>query len=116
MSRLIFVVAALGLVSACALAQPRLVTRPLDVPDAPAVAFAKALQATKAVHGAIERQEPTLGLIDARINQKVTLHIAIQPRGAGSAIAVAQKIAPDFVTPVPVTVADEWVRAYQTPR
>lgn len=116
MRRLALLLLLVSSCTACALVQPHLVTRPLAVPEPPAVAFPKALQATRDVHGAIERQEPTLGLIDARINQKVTLHIQVQPHGTGSAITVAQKIAPDFVTPVPVTAADDWVRAYQAPR
>jgi hypothetical protein len=98
-----------------AIHHPRVV-RDFSVPEAPAVAYPKALRATMAVQGQIHQQAPALGLINATVQRAVSLNVSISPAGTGSHIEVAHQVAPTHIVSGTVTLVDDWIAAYQAQR
>jgi hypothetical protein len=117
MRPLVFLCLVLLSLSACMppISHPR-VTRGLDVPEPPAQAFPRAVQATMAVQGQIHQQDATLGMINATVQQGVSLNVLVTPHGTGSHIAVAHQVAPTHVVVGTVTLVDDWIAAYQAGR
>src|SRR5262245_38757958 len=95
-----------------AIDHPR-VERTLDVPEPPAVAWAKAIKATMAVQGQIHYQDVQLGLINATVQKAVALNVALTPTGTGSHIVVDHQVAPTHIVMGTVTVTDDWIAAYR---
>jgi hypothetical protein len=96
-----------------AINHPR-VERALDVPEAPSVAWPRAVKATMAVQGQIHQQDAQLGMINASVQRGgVTLDVVITPQGSGSHIVVAHQVAPTHVSVSTVTLSDDWVAAYR---
>ena len=92
------------------------VSREVEVPEAPAQAFARAVKATMAVQGQIHQQDPALGMINATVQQGVSLNVVITPQGTGSRIEVAHQVLATHIAYGPVTLADDWITAYQHQR
>jgi hypothetical protein len=99
------------LCGACAMSQPR-VQRDLDVPETPAIAFARALKTTMAIQGTIHDHSETLGMISATVGNHVTLNVIIRPQGTGSHIEVAHQGAQDMIYWEKITWVDTWIAAY----
>jgi hypothetical protein len=96
-----------------AITHPR-VERTLDVPEAPSVAWPRAVKATMAVQGQIHQQDARLGMINASVQRGgVTLDVVITPQGSGSRIVVAHQVAPTHVSMGTVTLSDDWLAAYR---
>ena len=89
------------------------ITRELTVPEAPAVAYARAVKATMAVQAQIHQQDATLGMIHATVQQGITLNVVITPQGTGSHIEVAHQVLATHIVHGPVTLSDAWITAYQ---
>ena len=111
MYRVLRLCLALSLVGACALTQPR-VQRDLDVPEPPAIAFPRAMQATIAIQGTIHDHSKELGMISATVGNHVKLNVIIRPHGTGSHIEVAHEGARDIVYMQKITWVDTWLAAY----
>ncbi len=70
------------------LTQPRRAHQQLTVPDAPALAYHKAMRATLALGGQVLSQDPTQQAISARLNKAVVLNVALTPQGTGTVLDV----------------------------
>jgi hypothetical protein len=92
------------------------VSRELVVPEPPEVAYGRAIKATMAVGELIAQQDPQRYLINAQVQGAVTLNVVITPQGTGSVLEVAYQVAPTHVVQGTITLAEDFLTAYQHQR
>lgn len=88
------------------------VTGTLAVPDAPQVAYRKALRATQAVGGTIRSQDSATGTISATVSNVVPLNVSVQPQAGGSVVDVQSQVPANQVVIGHFSLVDDWLKAY----
>jgi hypothetical protein len=87
----------LGLGGCVTLTQPRSATQRVLVQDTPAVAYQKAVRASLALGGQIPAYDPTQRSVSAKLDQAVTLSIALTPQGTGTVLDVQATAAAGYI-------------------
>jgi hypothetical protein len=95
-----------------AVSHPR-VSRELIVPEAPPVAYRRAVEATMALGGTIVQQDAQLHMLQAFVGGTTSLNVSVTPHGAGSRVEVAHQLLPTYFAAPEGRLAEEFLAAYQ---